>query len=928
MTSLRRYLWALTLFPSLLVAALACIVYGHQQLENTREQLRFEANIISAWWAPQLSAQIHQNHTNWQALLAPLTKQEAIRSVALRNRQGKILAQIGPSLPILDTTELVIGVQHFMDNHPFRLLTPIALPFSSQSDEQLPCWLDIEMSKAPLTITRYQVAMVCLLIFLGSVIFGIVMAWYLTRITLNPLQLLRRSLLPIIQGNTVPFTTSSSSSPSSSTQTPIASLAIAPMSIANLRFKEHQTLMIEFSQMLQGLNQVYQDLQDHANQANQDLRQTLETIEIQNIELDIARKEALQSSQIKSEFLANMSHEIRTPLNGVIGFSKLLMKTTVDARQHEYLSTILKCSESLLTIVNDILDFSKIESGKLVLEQVAFNLCDLVEEVLTMLSPPAHEKALELVQIFYIDDQIIYKGDPLRIKQVLTNLVNNAIKFTEKGSVSIRVTCEGRSHRGDLIKITVTDTGIGLPQHHERLFVPFSQGDASSARHHGGTGLGLAISKHLIESMQGEIGFQSEPQQGTTFWFSLPLPQNPERQANAPPETLRGRSILICDDAPLTRLSLKKMLQPLQIQITELNHLDRLLPTIESIYSHAKILDAIVIGGQDLPQQGSNIINTLNHIEKEYGIRCLLMANTQELHYWQAYEGLDIAHCIAKPITRSRLLHALATLILDEANPISLPFQPHTLLPYHPSLPSHHLLCVDDNLTNLRLLETMLLEMGLQVTTATSGGNALALVKELQATLDGILMDIHMPHIDGIAATAQLHSFYQQHQQPSPPIIAVTAHALLSEQQMLLAQGFDDILIKPIQEAELAALLHRLGIRTRLRQASNPYHARYNPTQSQREATVQHQLTQVLIDSLEQTRRDIKTTWEADDLFQLQEIIHKLHGAVCYCDLPQLKAAVQHLENLLKKGVSLGLPQAVKAVCTQIEGLLTQQTEN
>lgn len=901
MTSLRRYLWALALIPSLLAALLLSGWYSHQQLQITRDQLSFEANTLASILIPQLYNQFQQEPQTMEnsALLASLANQPNVHAAALRNTQGQIIAQIGPRLPGLDKSllENPTLTRETLQENRLRLISPILLSPQSESSAPVYGWLDLQMSAMPFTLAYYQIGIACVLIFFLAFLFSLAMGWHLTNTTLKPLQQIQQLMALITEGNRPTVAT--------------------PL----LRFDQHQVLINALIQMGTQLHLIYQDLQEHANQANQDLRQTLETIEIQNIELDIARKEALQASQIKSEFLANMSHEIRTPLNGVIGFCKLLMKTATEPRQHEYLTTIAKCSESLLKIINDILDFSKIESGKLVLEQVAFNLADLVEEVLTMLSPQAHEKNLELTHIFYIDTQRLHKGDPLRIKQVLTNLVNNAIKFTDKGSVSVRVMCEAKASRGDLIKITITDTGIGLPANSERLFTPFSQGDSSSARQYGGTGLGLVISRHLVKNMQGDMGYQSEPQQGTTFWFTLCLPATSDNSAQHPAEGLRQRSILICDDDPLTRLSLKALLQPLDIQITELNHVTKLLTTIEASYSQAKPFDAMIISSQNLGLNqpilsNQSFITTLNHIEKEYGIRCLLMANTQELHYWQAYEGLDIAHCIAKPICRARLFSSLSELILDDTNPISLPFQPQRL-----NLPAGRIegqarvescaLCVDDNITNLRLLEAMLQELGLRVISVTSGSAALACLAENSQQISAIFMDIHMPNLDGITTTLHLRALYQQKNRKPPPVFAVTAHALISEQENLLAQGFDDILIKPIQENELEHLLRQLGL-------CAPASAIY----SQQEKTIKTQLTQALINELDKTLFEIKNAWEQDDLAQLLTLVHQLHGGVSYCDLPLLKASVNHLETLLKNGPSQTLPTAMRDLCTQIEVLI------
>ncbi|RYD94518.1 MAG: hypothetical protein EOP50_09385, partial [Sphingobacteriales bacterium] len=273
---------------------------------------------------------------------------------------------------------------------------------------------------------------------------------------------------------------------------------------------ELDELAAGINRMAETLQNAQEELQHSVDQATEDVRQNLETIEIQNIELDLARKEALEASRIKSEFLANMSHEIRTPLNGILGFTHLLQKSELTPRQLDYLGTIEKSADSLLGIINEILDFSKIEAGKLVLDSIPFNLRDLLQDTLTILAPAAHAKQLELVSLVYRDTPLALIGDPLRLKQILTNLVSNAIKFTREGTIVARAEMVEDHEDSVQLRISVQDTGIGLSNQDVRaLFQAFSQADNSLSRQPGGTGLGLVISKRLIEQMGGEIGVDS-----------------------------------------------------------------------------------------------------------------------------------------------------------------------------------------------------------------------------------------------------------------------------------------------------------------------------------------------------------------------------------------------------------------------------------
>ncbi|HBH9602865.1 TPA: two-component sensor histidine kinase BarA, partial [Escherichia coli] len=280
--------------------------------------------------------------------------------------------------------------------------------------------------------------------------------------------------------------------------------------------------------MAMSLAAYHEEMQHNIDQATSDLRETLEQMEIQNVELDLAKKRAQEAARIKSEFLANMSHELRTPLNGVIGFTRLTLKTELTPTQRDHLNTIERSANNLLAIINDVLDFSKLEAGKLILESIPFPLRSTLDEVVTLLAHSSHDKGLELTLNIKSDvpDNVI--GDPLRLQQIITNLVGNAIKFTENGNIDILVEKRALSNTKVQIEVQIRDTGIGIPERDQsRLFQAFRQADASISRRHGGTGLGLVITQKLVNEMGGDISFHSLPNRGSTFWFHINLDLNP-----------------------------------------------------------------------------------------------------------------------------------------------------------------------------------------------------------------------------------------------------------------------------------------------------------------------------------------------------------------------------------------------------------------
>jgi two-component system sensor histidine kinase BarA len=599
-----------------------------------------------------------------------------------------------------------------------------------------------------------------------------------------------------------------------------------------------------------------------------------------------------------------MSHEIRTPLNGILGFTNLLQKSQLTPRQQDYLSTIEKSAGSLLSIINEILDFSKIEAGKLVLESIPFNLRDLLQDTLTILAPAAHEKQLELLCMVYRDTPLALVGDSLRLKQVLTNLVSNAIKFTREGSIVMRAMLEEESADRVQLRISVQDTGIGLSEDDLRaLFQAFSQADNSLSRQAGGTGLGLVISKRLIEQMGGEIGVHSNPGQGSEFWITLSLPKARDDAEDLPRPPLLGRYAAILESHELSRQALQHQLEDCGLKVSAFADLGQLTAAVAAARHGAQPIQLAVLGitTQVLPPE--RLGERLGELD-QHGCKAVALCPTTEQALY--HQALPDAHSQlqAKPACTRRLQHVLAELIS--------PRQPHPQTSAPAPSRAPRVLCVDDNPANLLLVQTLLDDMGAWVSTADNGYQALEQAK--QETFDLIFMDVQMPGMDGRQTTEAIRQWETQQGRSPVPIVALTAHALANEKRALLQSGLDDYLSKPIGERQLAqVVLKWTGLALRYQ---GPERRHLHPTASQElrvldaaeglrlaagKADLAADMLSMLLAGLPADRQAIRQARETGELKALLERVHRLHGATRYCGVPHLRAACQRSETLLKQ---------------------------
>ncbi len=566
---------------------------------------------------------------------------------------------------------------------------------------------------------------------------------------------------------------------------------------------ELDRLATTFNAMASAIEEREADLESAHSELEGRVADRTEALRAANVQLEESNRALIEATQAKGAFLATMSHEIRTPMNGVIGMTGLLLDTSLTHEQREYAEAVRGSGEALLTIINDILDFSKIDAGKLEIEVIPFDLRRMVEEVVELLADTAHTKGLELAYSIRHDVPTTVRGDPGRLRQILTNIVGNAVKFTTQGEVVVRVSVDGTTSAGAIVRFETSDTGIGIPvEARARLFQAFSQVDSSTTRRFGGTGLGLAISRQLVELMGGAIGIESTPGQGSTFWFTTQLDpvthqQDPEQKE------LQGLRVLIVDDNQTNRTILEHQLGSWGITSTSASGGSMALDQLRAAANGTPF--ALAILDMHMPDMDGLMLAKEIRADPAFADTRLVLL-TSGGPRGQSQETLEagILACLTKPVRSSQLYDALVTAMGTSDSSVEF------VLPREEPEPrtaggGPRLLVAEDNAVNQRVAVRMLEKLGYQADVVTNGQEALDALDRISYPL--VLMDCQMPELDGYEATGLIRK--REGTGRHTLIIAMTAGAMEGDRERCLAAGMDDYLSKPVRPEQLQAALAR-----------------------------------------------------------------------------------------------------------------------
>ncbi len=775
-------------------------------------------------------------------------------------------------------------------------------------------WLEVEMLSSPYMVIHYQTILITIAITLACLLMAAFLAARLFRNITDPLNHIKEVINHLAQGK--------------------LQTRVNPQ-----KSREFVYLANATNNMAESLEHAQQDLQNHIEQSTQDLIETLETIEIKNIELDIARKEAIEASRIKSEFLANTSHEIRTPLNGILGFVGLALKTDIDEQQTEYLHTIRDSAQNLLTVINGILDFSKIEAGKLTLDYAPLPLRQTIDETLHTLAADAHEKNLQLIAKFDPKIPMQLLGDSLRFKQVLSNLISNAIKFSEQGVIVVQVNALAQQETHLMLKISISDQGIGLTREQQNdLFKPFSQTDASSSREQGGTGLGLAICKGLVERMHGEIGVESELDKGSTFWFTARLGIDKKQLVEYSLPNLEQHRALICSNKPTSLEQLQSLLTEWNMRQEAIAEIHDIFPSIRKAHKSDPFDILILDIAADERKIPSALLNNITEqLADEFGCKVIACCTPAHQRMFRDNGNNLKTSFINKPIGYEVLLK-----LICEKLDIGLFNAHHERNNYQAqNLPSTSVLLVDDNPANLQLASELLRGLNTLVVQASNGLQAIDACKTQK--FDVIFMDIQMPGMDGFQTTKHIRAL--ETDSARTPIIALTAHSLTEQKAELLIAGMDDCISKPVSESQLAHIINRW---TSVSGKKEVIVTHETPAQQERlplkdgnteintsvdinlclklannKPLLARDMLKMMLDGLVCEKAQINQAISDGNDEMLNELIHRLYGSSCYCGVPRLKSISGLLDKLMQTRKVDEAKAAIHSLNSAIDDVLT-----